>query len=154
MIVAVWICVTIVVLGAFCIHQVWPAALVLLFMFEKGGDPKGLLNILPGGAVGLLLAAELPHLVGYIAPSLGLQPAILLAVGIFVFLIIALGDVAHMFFNNYAFAYFTIALIFHEQLTIEWLATLVLGGLFFVGGFMVFLQLIMKATGKTLAQLS
>lgn len=74
-IVAVWICVTIVVLRAFGIHQVWPAALVLLFMFEKGGDPKGLKNIIPGGVVGLLLAAASPHLVGYIAPSLGLQPS-------------------------------------------------------------------------------
>jgi hypothetical protein len=153
-IVAVWICVTIVFLGAFNVHQIWPAALVLLFMFEAGGDPKGLKNIFAGGIVGLLLAAALPPLVGFIAPSLGLQPAILLMVGLFVFLIIALGDISHMLFNNYAFAYFTIALIFHKQLTVEWLATLVLGGIFFVGGFLGILNLIMKITGKTLEELS
>ena len=153
-IVAVWICVTIVLLGAFRVHQVWPAAFVLLFMFEKGGDPRGLKNIIPGGIVGLLMAAALPHLVELLAPSLGLQPAILLMVGICVFLLIALGDVAHLLFNNYAFAYFTVALIFPEQLTVSWLATLVLGGIFFVGGFLIILQLTMKISGKTLEQLS
>ena len=75
-------------------------------------------------------------------------------VGICVFLLIALGDVAHLLFNNYAFAYFTVALIFPEQLTVSWLATLVLGGIFFVGGFLIILQLTMKISGKTLEQLS
>jgi len=47
-----------------------------------------------------------------------MEPALLIVVFAIVFLIIALGDVAHMFFNNYAFVYFTVATIFPKQQTI------------------------------------
>lgn len=103
LIVAAWLCVTLVVLGIFKITQGWPAWLILLFFFESGANLKNLINISVGGIVGLLLSGVLPLAVGAIAPVLGLQVSILIVVFIIVFLLIGLGDVAHMFFNNYAF---------------------------------------------------
>ena len=65
-------------------------------------------------------------------------------------MIIALGDIAHMLFNNYAFVYFTIALIFAKQLTWnmtgQWLIVLVAGGIFFTGGILVFAKLLGLST--------
>jgi len=146
-IVAAWLCVTIVVLGIFKIHHVWPALLTLLFFFEKGGDVKNLPNIFVGAVVGLLLAALVPIAVEAIAPTVGVLGGSLIVVFILVFLIIALGDIAHMFFNNYAFVYFTIALIFgKEQLTVQWLIVLVAGGIFFTGGVLVFAKLLGMST--------
>jgi len=146
-IVAALLCVTIVILGIFKIHHVWPALLTLLFFFEKDRDVKNLPNIFVGSAVGLLLAALVPIAVGAIAPTVGLLGGSLIVVFIAVFLIIALGDVAHMLFNNYAFVYFTIALIFgKEQLTVQWLIVLVAGGIFFTGGVLVFAKLLGMST--------
>jgi hypothetical protein len=146
-IVAAWLCVTIVILGIFKIHHVWPALLTLLFFFEKGGDVKNLPNIFVGAVVGLLLAALVPIAVGAIAPTVGVLAGSLIVVFVLVFLIIILGDVAHMFFNNYAFVYFTIALIFgKEQLTVQWLIVLVAGGIFFTGGILVFAKLLGLST--------
>jgi len=142
LIVAAWLCVTLVVLGIFKITQGWPAFLILLFFFESGANLKNLINIFVGGIVGLLLGGVLPLAAVAIAPALGLQVSILIVVFIIVFLLIALGDVAHMFFNNYAFVYFTIALIFPKQLTLQWLGVLIVGGLFFVGGCLGFFKLL------------
>lgn len=144
LIVAAWLCVTLVVLGIFKITQGWPAWLILLFFFGSGANLKNLINISVGGIVGLLLAGVLPLAVGAIAPVLGLQVSILIVVFIIVFLLIGLGDVAHMFFNNYAFVYFTIAVIYPKQLTLEWLGVLILGGLFFVGGCLGFFKLLTR----------
>ena len=139
-----------VVLGIFKIEQGWPAYLTLLFFFEKNGDVKNLPNIFVGAAVGLLLAALVPITVGAIAPTVGVLAGSLIVVFIAIFLIIALGDVAHMLFNNYAFVYFTIALIFAKQwtwnMTIQWLIVLVAGGIFFTGGILVFAKLLGMST--------
>ena len=147
LVVGAWLCVTIVVLGIFKVHQVWPAIFTLLFFFEKGGDVKNLPNIFVGSVVGLLLAALVPIAVEAIAPAVGVLAGSLIVVFVLVFLIIALSDVAHMLFNNYAFAYFTIALIFgKEQLTVQWLIVLVAGGIFFTGGVLVFAKLLGMST--------
>ncbi len=144
LIVAFWLVVTLVILSKFGISQGWPAFLTLLFFFESGAKTANLKNIFVGAAVGLLLGAAMPVVAGALAPALGLEPALLLVVFVIVFLIIALGDVAHMFFNNYAFCYFTVATIFHEQSTLEWLAVLILGGIFFTGGILAIIKLVTR----------
>ena len=144
LIVAFWLVVTLVILSKFGISQGWPAFLTLLFFFESGAKTANLKNIFVGAAVGLLLGAAMPVVAGALAPALGLEPALLLVVFVIVFLIIALGDVAHMFFNNYAFCYFTVATIFPEQSTLEWLAVLILGGIFFTGGILAIIKLVTR----------
>lgn len=140
-IVAIWLILTIIILSLFGISQGWPAFLTLLFFFESGAKTENLKNIFVGAAVGLLLGAAMPVTAKALAPALGLEPALLIVVFAIVFLIIALGDVAHMFFNNYAFVYFTIACIFPKQSTSEWLLVLLLGGAFFTGGILGIIKL-------------
>lgn len=147
LIVAAWLCITLVMLEAFNIKTGWPAFLTLLFFFETGGDPKNLKNIFMGAAVGILLAAGLFPLAGALGAVLGHQLGILLALFIIVFLLIALSDVSpifHMFFNNYAFCYFTVAMIYTEQATVEWLGILILAGLFFTGGILLIIKLMQR----------
>jgi len=106
-----------------------------------------LTNIFVGAVFGLLLAALVPIAVAAIAPTVGVLGGSLIVVFVLVFLIIAMGDIAHIFFNNYAFVYFTIALIFgKEQLTIQWLIVLVAGGIFFTGGVLIFAKLLGMST--------
>jgi len=144
LIVGVWLVLTLIILSQFGISQGWPAFLTLLFFFESGTKTENLKNIFVGAAVGLLLAAVMPSAASVLAPVLGMELALLLVVFVIVFLIIALGDVAHMFFNNYAFAYFTVALIFPQQATLEWLAVLILGGIFFTGGILTIIKLMTR----------
>ncbi|MDD2556227.1 MAG: DUF1097 family protein [Syntrophaceticus sp.] len=144
LIVGVWLVLTLIILSQFGISQGWPAFLTLLFFFESGTKTENLKNIFVGAAVGLLLAAVMPSSASVLAPVLGMEPALLLVVFVIVFLIIALGDVAHLFFNNYAFAYFTVALIFPQQATLEWLAVLILGGIFFTGGILTIIKLMTR----------
>ena len=146
--VAIWILVTIEILGRFNIHQVWPAALVVLFFFLGHADTKNIPNIFVGGVAGLLLAAALPLCVKFLVPMLGLKASIYVVVGVMVFFIVALGDLLHIVFNDYNFAYFTIALIFHEQLTLHWILTLVIAGPFFLFTVLYSIKFVMKALMK------
>lgn len=146
-VVALMVVITLVVLGIFKIKSGWPAFLTLLFFFESGAKTENLKNIFCGAVVGLLLAGALPYAVKALVPALGLEPAILLVVFIIVFLIVGLGDVAHMFFNNYAFIYFTVASIFPKQATLEWLLVTLLGGLLFTGGSLGLLKLLIRHEG-------
>lgn len=144
LIVAAWLVLTLIILSQFGISQGWPAFLTLLFFFESGTKTENLKNIFVGAVAGILLAAVTPVLVNVLIPVLGPELSVLLVVFVIVFLLIALGDVAHMFFNNYAFAYFTVALIFHQQSTWEWLAVLILGGVFFTGGILTIIKLMTR----------
>ncbi|HHW40663.1 MAG TPA: DUF1097 family protein [Syntrophomonadaceae bacterium] len=146
-VIAAMVVVTLVVLGIFKVKSGWPAFLTLLFFFESGAKTENLKNIFCGAVVGLLLAGGLPLAVKALVPSLGLEPAILLVVFIIIFLIVALGDVAHMFFNNYAFVYFTVASIFPKQSTLEWIVVAVLGGMLFTGGSLGLLKLLIRHEG-------
>ena len=114
-----------------------PDSAVLL---ESGAKTENLKNILLGSSWPLLDAA-MPVVTQALAPALELEPALLIVVFAIVFLIIALGDVAHMFFNNYAFVYFTVATIFPKQTTLQWLLVLLLGGAFFTGGILGIIKL-------------
>lgn len=142
--VTVWLLVTLVLLGIIGIHQFWPAGLVPVFFFLAHADTKNVKNIFAGGIMGFLLAAAVAPVVTMLAPIIGLQPAILVVVGVMVFFIIFLGDVAHIVFNNYTFAYYTVALIFEQQHTLQWLGTFVIAGGFFL--FMVLFSI--KTTMK------
>lgn len=147
LIVAFWLCITLVILGAFNIKEGWPAFLTLLFFFETGARTENLKNIFVGAAVGILLGAALFPLAGALISVLGHQMGVLAAVFIVVFLLIALGSVSptfHMLFNNYAFCYFTVAMIFPKQATLEWLGVLILGGLFFTGGILYILKFLQR----------
>jgi len=144
LVISVWLCVTLFGLNSFGIHDSWPAFLVLLFFFESGAKTEKLKSIFLGAAVGLLVALCLFKGVELLAPTLGLQMSIFVMVFLSVFLLIALGDISHVLFNNYAFCYFTVALIYQQQATIQWLLVLFLGGGFFVGAVILSLNKLLK----------
>lgn len=135
-IVAFWLLVSLVILSALGIKEGWPAFLALPLFFLAGGtDPKKLIDIFAGGIVGLALAAAITPLVTFLVKSAAFPQdlAILLIVGLLVFIIIALGGKLPLLFSNYTFVYFTVALAFTPQNTLPWMGTLLLAGAFFIG---------------------
>jgi len=143
-VVASLICVMLFAFKALGLHDIWPASLLLLFFFENGAKREKVKSIFSGATVGLLAALGLFHGVESLAPLLGLQASIYALVFLAIFLLIVLGDVSHTLFNNYAFCYFTVALIFPEQSTLKWLFALYAGGAFLLIGVTYFISMIHK----------
>ncbi|QGU94615.1 hypothetical protein GOM49_05420 [Clostridium bovifaecis] len=144
LIIAFMIVLTILILSFFSVKEVWPASIALLFFFEGKASIANLKNIFIGGSVGILLALALVKLAGLLMPSMGEELGMLIPVFIFIFLIIVLGDISHVVFNNYAFCYFTVALIAKQQATVSWLIGLIVGGGFLIGGVILFIRLMKK----------
>lgn len=145
-IVGFWIIVTFIILGAFGIHQGWPAFLALpLFFIAGGADKKQLINIFVGGAAGILICAAIAPVVGFLAKYAGLnvQLAILLTIFVFIVIIVGFGGIVPVVFNSFNLVYFTVAVIFPQQDTLRWLVTLVLGGAIFVGGTLLCMRYIL-----------
>ncbi|MDK9712343.1 hypothetical protein [Acidaminobacter sp.] len=141
-VVASLICVMLFTFSTLGIHDVWPASLLLLFFFEGGAKGEKIKSIFSGATVGLLAALGLFHGVELLAPLLGLQASIYSLVFLAIFFLIVLGDLSHTLFNNYAFCYFTVALIFPEQSTLKWLFALYAGGAFLLVGVTYFIRMI------------
>ncbi len=144
-IVVLWLSVSLILLSAVGIKDGWPAFLALPLFFLVGGtDVKELINIFVGAMTGLIMAGLIVPIVTFLVKSGGLpqDPAILLVLGLLVFFITAFGGIAPMFFNNYNFVYFSVALIYPAQNTFTWLGTLIVGGAFFIGAILLSMKLI------------
>lgn len=144
-IIVFWLLVSLILLSAVGIKDGWPAFLALpLFMLTGGTDVKQLSSIFVGAVTGLIMAAAIAPVVTFLVKSGGMPQefAILLVLGLLVFLIVALGGMAPMFFNNYNFVYFSVALIYPVQQTVPWLGTLILGGVFFIGSVLLSMKFI------------
>jgi hypothetical protein len=145
LIISLALCITFFLLGIFKITDTWPAMLALLLFFEGKAKMDNLKNIFCGGIAGLLLPIGFLLLIAKcLIPVMGIQLSVLLAVFVFVFLIITLGDLLHIVFNNYTLLYFTVALIVTQQSTVKWLIALVLGGGFLIALVTLVLKLIAK----------
>jgi len=143
-VVASLICVLLFALSTLGIHDLWPASLLLLFFFEGGAKQEKIKSIFSGATVGLLVALGLFLGVELLAKWFDLQASIYTLVFLAIFLLIVLGDLSHTLFNNYAFCYFTVALIFPEQSTLKWLIALYAGGAFLLVGVTYFINMIHK----------
>lgn len=143
LIIAFMIVATILILSIFSVKEVWPASIALLFFFEGKASVANLKNIFIGGTVGILLALALVEIAGMLVPSMG-EAGMLITVFVFIFLIIVLGDISHVLFNNYTFCYFTVSLIAKQQDTISWLIGLILGGGFLIGGVILAIKFMQK----------
>jgi len=111
-IIATVVCLGVVVIGALGVHATWPAFFVMISFFITGANIKNLPNIFIGCITGLILAflllmAATPTMAA-IGPTLGL----LVLVWTVVFLIVFGKEFLPQAFNDFAFVYFTIALIF------------------------------------------
>lgn len=111
LIIATCVVLGVYVMGLFGIHAVWPAFFIMISFFLMGADVKNIPTIMVGAISGLIFAFLLATALTPLSASIGEPWATLLLVWIAVFVIAALGEVLPMVCNNYAFAYFTIALI-------------------------------------------
>lgn len=154
--VGIWLAVTMVLMTAFKINLGWSAYLTLPLFFLAGNDPKQLLNLFVGGAVGIILAACFFPIFAMLTPALGAQLTPLVIIFIIIFLIIALGNAVPMVFNNFNLVYFTAAIGFYTIFygiaavtktpyalvpeTLKMVVVMIVGGLFFTGGTLLFIQ--------------
>jgi len=116
------------VMGLLGIHAVWPAFFIMISFFLMGADVKNLPTIMIGAVAGLVFAFLLVTALTPLQQSIGDPAATLLLVWIAVFIIAALGEVLPHICNNYAFAYFTIALALIPYIVNEEIAAAVKGG--------------------------
>ncbi|PKM51731.1 MAG: hypothetical protein CVV02_05570 [Firmicutes bacterium HGW-Firmicutes-7] len=138
---AVWVCVTLFLLELFKYTSTWPAFIPFVLFAVSGWKTNQLKNIFIGSISGLLLGAIALKAIQYIVGGTGIYYMYMVPVFLVVFLLISLGDILPMIFNNYAFCYYTIAFASQKQETFEWIQVSLLGGIFFTGGLILFFRL-------------
>lgn len=142
--------IAVVALGIFKIAEVWPATIALIFFFESKAKMDNIKNIFLGGAMGIFLAYAMIQCVIFLGPIvMNAELALLIPLFVIVFLIVALGEVVHPFFNNYTFCYFTVALITGaKQTPVTSLISLAVGGGFLVAMGVLMVRMIVKHATK------
>jgi hypothetical protein len=114
----------------------WPAFMVMIFFFENHMNPKRAPHILLGGVFGILNLVLIGMFLKAAAPVLGVLPAKLVYICLFVYMIVALGEVLPYLFNNYAFMFFLVSALaakVHDPTPNPWLWM----GIQLVGGALV-----------------
>lgn len=127
----------------------WPAFLIMIFFFMAHMDKKLAPNMLVGGAFGILMIIAAKIIVSSLV-SAGLNQfvAFLIFVLVFVYCIVALGEILPILFNNYAF----MALLFtatymqtpNPQNPFVLTGILLIGGGAFIVGILAIVKLLMK----------
>lgn len=112
LIIATIVCLGVFILGLVGIHATWPAFFMMISFFITGADVKNLPSIAIGAVTGLILAFLLLMMAVPTMTALGPTAGLLLLIWIIIFLIVFGGEFVPQAFNNFAFIYFTIALIF------------------------------------------
>jgi hypothetical protein len=145
------ICILMVLSTMFGIHTTWPAFLSLPIFFLAGNDPKQLPHLFIGACSGLILTALFFIVYAAMLPVLGASLTPLILVFVILVLIIGLGNVAPMVFNNYNLVYFTVAIAFFTVMfainpgfelipeTLKLIGITLVGGGLFVGATLVFI---------------
>jgi hypothetical protein len=129
----------------------WPAFMVMIFFFEAHMDMKKAPNILVGGLFGIANLIIIKIFLEATAPSLGLELAKLIYVLVFVYAIVALGEVVPVLFNNYTFMYFLVAAVAAKAPNpnvFSWMGVEVVGGAIFIAAILG----IMKILGSLAAR--
>ncbi len=115
----------------------WPAFMAMIFFFVEHMDPKKAPHILVGGVFGIACILLAPPMVGALAPLVGVELARLAYILVVVYAIVAFGEMAPMFFNNYAFMYLTVtglAMLLPQPNPYLWMAVAGPGGGLLIAG--------------------
>ncbi len=139
LIVATMVCLGVIVIGALGVEATWPAFFIMISFFITGADVNNLPKIVIGAITGLLLSFLLLIAAAPAMAALGATLGLLILVWLVVFLIVFGGEFLPQAFNDFAFIYFTIALIFAAEAAtmtpaaivseyVTWALTAVLGG--------------------------
>lgn len=98
----------VIAIGSSAAHAInippWPAFIVMIFYFMSHMDKKQIPNIIVGSAFGILLIIPLGILIKLFGQSWGIHMVVLFFTILFVFAIIAFGEMLPIILNNYAFA--------------------------------------------------
>jgi hypothetical protein len=128
----------------------WPAFMVMIFFFEAHMDTKKIANILVGGLFGIANLIIIKIFLQIAGPSLGLELAKLVYILVFVYFIVALGEIVPVLFNNYTFMFFLVAgvaAMTPAPNVFEWMGVEVVGGAIFIAGILCIMK-IMGAMAK------
>lgn len=109
----------------------WPAFLVMICFFMEHMNVQKISAIIIGGLCGIAAIVGAKVFVTLLAPSLGVELATLLFVVIAVYAIVAFGELAPRFFNNYAFLFLTVSALaakLPEPKPLHWMAIAALAG--------------------------
>jgi hypothetical protein len=129
----------------------WPAFMVMIFFFEAHMDMKRAANILVGGLFGIANLIIIKVFLEAAAPSLGLELAKLIYILVFVYAIVALGEIVPVLFNNYTFMYFLVAAVAAKAPNpnvFSWMGVEVVGGALFIAGILGIVKILESLAKK------
>ncbi|MGP8154461.1 MAG: hypothetical protein ACLQBQ_10045 [Smithella sp.] len=121
-------------------------------------DTKKADNILVGGLFGIANLIIIKMFLQAAAPSLGLELAKLVYILVFVYLIVALGEVVPILFNNYCFMFFLVAVLgataaaFNPNDVFVWMGVEVVGGGLFIVGILCIMKIMGALAAKKAAK--
>jgi hypothetical protein len=126
----------------------WPAFMAMIFFFVEHMDVKKAPHILVGGVFGIACILLAKPVVGALAPMLGVEMATLAYILGIVYAIVAFGEMAPMFFNNYAFMYLTVtglAMHLPQPNPYLWMAVAGIGGGALIAGVVGIVKLMARS---------
>jgi hypothetical protein len=126
----------------------WPAFIAMIFFFVEHMDVKKAPHILVGGVFGIACILLAKPVVGALAPMLGVEMATLAYILAIVYAIVAFGEMAPMFFNNYAFMYLTVtglAMHLPQPNPYLWMAVAGIGGGALIAGVVGIVKLMARS---------
>ena len=126
----------------------WPAFMAMIFFFVEHMDVKKAPHILVGGVFGIACILLAKPVVGALAPMLGVEMATLAYILGIVYAIVAFGEMAPMFFNNYAFMYLTVtglAMHLPQPNPFLWMAIAGIGGGALIAGVVGIVKLMARS---------
>ncbi|HUN54877.1 MAG TPA: hypothetical protein VMU29_06960 [Smithella sp.] len=96
------------IIGGAAKMPLWSAFMVMIFFFVVHEDKTKIPHIIIGGLFGMANLIIVKIFLGFAAPSLGLELARLIYILIFVYAIVALGEIIPVVFNAFAFMFFLV----------------------------------------------
>jgi hypothetical protein len=136
-------------------YPAWPAFMVMIFFFEAHMDTKKAPTILAGGLFGIAQIILIKIFLGFAGASMGMDMAKLTYVLIFVYLIVALGEIVPIIFNNYAFMFFLVsgvAVKAPEPNVYVWMGVELIGGAIFIAAILGIVKILGSLAAKKAAK--
>ena len=115
----------------------WPAFMAMIFFFVEHMDTRKAPHILVGGVFGIGCILLAMPTISALAPLIGVEFARLAYILGIVYAIVAFGEMAPMFFNNYAFMSLTVtglAVQLPQPDPYQWMAVAGVGGGLLIAG--------------------
>jgi hypothetical protein len=136
-------------------YPAWPAFMVMIFFFEAHMDTKKAPTILAGGLFGIAQIILIKIFLGFAGASMGMDMAKLTYILIFVYLIVALGEIVPIIFNNYAFMFFLVsgvAVKAPEPNVYVWMGVELIGGAIFIAAILGIMKILGSLATKKAAK--